>query len=184
MITIDNCSNCKYSHHQKKDGWLPSCDAFPDGKLLGVKPHYVSRKRECANGVGFEIRTNDAETLRLVRMLDDDPWLSCKKTYAQTGAPAQCPHCHEEKIQIYEKPQICSSVKFYCSECGWNHIFNRDRFRWLNQKRIRYIGNNPAFPLTNGKIYVVDWIEYGMYLVCDDKKEEYLYPLYVFESCN
>lgn len=59
MILIPNrdcCETCKHMKEEKKDGWIPCCDAFPEG----VPDNYLFSKvdvtelGECANGIRYE----------------------------------------------------------------------------------------------------------------------------------
>lgn len=54
MICIYKCTNCKHNRHVKIDGWIPSCDAFPDGMPLDFQPGKIQDMQECNNGIGYE----------------------------------------------------------------------------------------------------------------------------------
>ena len=58
MITVSSKDSCDYCIHilPNKDGWIPCCEAYPDGL-----PHdycfeivEVSKLKECAPGFRFE----------------------------------------------------------------------------------------------------------------------------------
>lgn len=60
MTLIDlPCGNCKHIHSVKKDGWIPVCDAFPDG-IPGENLLYktIDELKECNNGIGYEPKEN------------------------------------------------------------------------------------------------------------------------------
>lgn len=58
MITVADKDSCGYCKHirPKKDGWIPCCDAFPDG----IPHEYlfnhmdIAKIEECAPGFHFE----------------------------------------------------------------------------------------------------------------------------------
>ncbi len=55
MICIDDCAYCKHNRDEMKDGWIPTCDAFPDGiPYEHITNNDVKNIKECNNGVGFE----------------------------------------------------------------------------------------------------------------------------------
>lgn len=45
---------CKHQRDKLLDGWIPCCDAFPDGIPLDFKFGKVKEMKECNNGIGFE----------------------------------------------------------------------------------------------------------------------------------
>ena len=47
-------SNCKHQRDKLLDGWIPCCDAFPEGIPLDFKFGKVKEMKECNNGIGFE----------------------------------------------------------------------------------------------------------------------------------
>ena len=53
MIYIADCWNCKHNR-PVKDGWIPCCDAFPDGIPDDFPLGKVKKLGECNNGIGFE----------------------------------------------------------------------------------------------------------------------------------
>ena len=98
----------------------------------------------------------------------------------QFGIPGKCWRCGE-KAYVYSDSPLSTKVAIICDGCGETYEYESDKFQFLNKRKLRYIRHNPLFPLTFGKVYECDWMEYGMYWIRDDKDEEYLYPLYVFE---
>ena len=54
MICISDCFECKHQRDKLLDGWIPCCDAFPDGIPLDFKFGKVKEMKECNNGIGFE----------------------------------------------------------------------------------------------------------------------------------
>lgn len=48
MVTVTRCSECKY-YRGLKDGWLPVCDAFPNGDSP-----FMLDDSNCAPGYKFE----------------------------------------------------------------------------------------------------------------------------------
>lgn len=54
MIYISDCCECKYQRDELLDGWIPCCDAFPDGIPLNFKFGKAKELKECNNGIGFE----------------------------------------------------------------------------------------------------------------------------------
>ena len=54
MICIPDCTFCIHSRKEKKDGWIPTCDAFPNGIPNDFNYGNVRKKSECGNGIGFE----------------------------------------------------------------------------------------------------------------------------------
>ncbi|MCR4639522.1 hypothetical protein [Ruminococcus sp.] len=182
-ISVDFCSSfCKHRHSELRDGWLSTCDAYPNG-TYGNENYLFEFKRECANGVGFEPNER-ANPAWLKRRRERSPWVKCVRDYLQFGTPGKCGHCHSDTIHVYSDAPLTTIVTFVCYGCGKRITFQSDKEQYLNKRQLRYIGNNPLFPLTFGKIYECDWMEHGMYWITDDKNEEYLYPLYVFEIVN
>lgn len=180
-ISIGYCSYfCKHRHSKLKDGWLPTCDAYPNGRLAENYDDLFAFKRECASGVGFEPNDN-TNALWSQRRREQDPWIKSIRKYLQVGIPGECEYCHSDAIHVYSDAPFTTNVLFVCYGCGRETTFQSDKNKYLNSRRLRYIGHNPLFPLTYGKLYICDWMEQGMYWITDDKNEEYLYPLYVFE---
>ncbi len=177
-IVGDGCySFCKHRHAQLKDGWQLTCDAYPDGN---VGNDLFDCTRECANGIGFELRENaDLELLRYYT--EPILWDESMRNYLRNGTPGECLYCHSDAIHVYNDAPLTTRVTFVCYGCGKRYSFLTNENQYLNKRKLRYIGHNPLFPLTFGKVYECDWMEYGMYWIKDDKNEEYLYPLYVFE---
>ncbi|WP_147613853.1 glutamyl-tRNA amidotransferase [Treponema pectinovorum] len=54
MICIEECAVCIHQRHDLKDGWIPTCDAFPDGKPKNFNYGRVTEMKECNNGIGYE----------------------------------------------------------------------------------------------------------------------------------
>ena len=53
------CDNCIYEKREKKDGWILTCKAFPDGIDIDyVFEGHPERRKECNNGIGFTPREN------------------------------------------------------------------------------------------------------------------------------
>jgi hypothetical protein len=56
MTLIDlPCDNCKHIQPNKKDGWIPVCDAFPEGipnENLLYKD--IEELKVCNNNIGYE----------------------------------------------------------------------------------------------------------------------------------
>ena len=182
-ISVEFCSYfCKHRHSELKDGWLPTCDAYPNG-CYGSDNYLFEFKRECANGIGFEPNER-ANSAWLKRRRERSPWIKCIRDYLQFGTPGKCMHCHSDAIHVYSDAPLTTIITFVCYGCGSRTTFQSDKNQYLNKRQLRYIGHNPLFPLTFGKVYECDWMEHGMYWVTDDKNEEYLYPLYVFEIVN
>lgn len=177
-ISIGGChSFCKHRHAQLKDGWLPTCDAYPNGN---GENDLFDCTRECANGIGFKLDENaDMRVFSFCR--GKDSWNNCMRHYLQFGTPGECWRCHSDSIHVYSDAPLTTMINFVCYGCGERYTFDSDKNQYLNRRKLRYIGHNPLFPLTFGKIYECDWMEHGMYWIRDDKDEEYLYPLYVFE---
>ena len=170
---------CKHRHDEEIGGIIPTCEAFPDGDFKGCNGIRFLM-RECANGVGFEPNERCSAGL-LALWRNGNPWLACQRHYLQFGTPRECWRCHSDTIQVYCDVPLTTRVTFVCYGCGERYTFDSDKTQYLNKRLLRYIGHNLLFPLTFGKIYECDWMEYGMYWIKDDKNEEYLYPLYVFE---
>lgn len=55
MICISACVDCIHRRDYKKDGWIPTCDAFPDGMPLDFDIGKVKELKECNNGIGYEV---------------------------------------------------------------------------------------------------------------------------------
>jgi len=179
-ISVEFCSYfCKHRHTELKDGWLSTCDAYPNGNL-GDENYLFEFRRECANGVGFAPNEN-ATAVWLQRKRERDPWIKCMRHYLQYGNPGECLLCHSDAVHVYSDAPLTTIISFVCYGCGRRYTFQSDKNQYLNKRQLRYIGNNKLFPLTFGKIYICDWMEHGMYWITDDKNEDYLYPLYVFE---
>lgn len=182
-ISVEYCSHfCKHRHSELKDGWLPTCDAFPNGNH-GRENYLFEFKRECANGVGFEPNENATANWFQWRR-NRSSTITNMRNYLRFGEPGVCTRCHTDAIHVYSDAPLTTIVTFVCYGCGKRISFQSDKNQYLNKRQLRYIGNNPLFPLSFGKIYECDWMEEGMYWITDDKNEEYLYPLYVFEIIN
>ncbi|NLT08412.1 MAG: hypothetical protein GXY08_02790 [Ruminococcus sp.] len=180
-ISVEFCSYfCKHRHSELKDGWIPTCDAYPNGRLGVNYNNLFEFTRECANGIGFEPNEN-ADSTWLQKRRRRDPWIQNMKQYLKTGKPDKCMLCHSDMIHVYSDAPLTTIITFVCYGCGKRYSFQSDKNQYLNKRQLRYIGHNPLFPLTFGKIYECDWMEYGMYWITDDQGEEYLYPLYDFE---
>ena len=179
-ISVEYCSYfCKHRHSELKDGWLSTCDAYPNGNHA-YENYLFEFRRECANGIGFE--PNENATVAWFQMRRErDPWIKSMRHYLQYSDPGECLFCHSNAIHVYSDAPLTTIVTFVCYGCGRRYTFQSDKNQYLNNRKLRYIGNNSLFPLTFGKIYVCNWIEEGMYWITDDKNEDYLYPLYVFE---
>lgn len=54
MICIDGCSICKHIRDEKIDGWISTCDAFPNGIPLDFMDKNVTKMPKCNNGIGYE----------------------------------------------------------------------------------------------------------------------------------
>ena len=54
MICIDDCAFCTHNREFLKDGWIPSCDAFPEGIPHDFDYGKVKEIKVCNNGIGFE----------------------------------------------------------------------------------------------------------------------------------
>lgn len=55
MIYVSNyCAFCIHQRNEMKDNWIPTCDAFPDGKPLDWDENQVKPQEPCNNGIGFE----------------------------------------------------------------------------------------------------------------------------------
>lgn len=180
-ICIDFCNSfCKHHHSELKDGWRCTCDAYPNGLPFSADTYLFEFRRECANGVGFEPNER-ADITWYKQRRRRDPWINSMREYLKTGTPGSCMFCHSDMIHIYSDAPLTTFVTFVCYGCGKRYRFQCVKNQYLNKRKLRYIGNNPLFPLTYGKIYLSDWIENGMYWIKDDTNEEFLYPLYVFE---
>ncbi len=59
MIGFDVCAFCKHRRDEMKDGWISTCDAFPDGKPLDFDYSRVKKIKECNNGIGFEPKKDE-----------------------------------------------------------------------------------------------------------------------------
>lgn len=53
-MIVEDCALCIHRRAEKKDGWIPTCDAFPDGKPENWDYGSVRGLPECDNGIGFE----------------------------------------------------------------------------------------------------------------------------------
>lgn len=54
MVVVTDCAFCIHRRSKKKDNWIPTCDAFPDGLPHGWDYSKVRQISECNNGIGFE----------------------------------------------------------------------------------------------------------------------------------
>ena len=54
MVYVTDCSLCMHRRKEKANGYLPTCDAFPDGKPTDFDYGSVRERGECSNGIGFE----------------------------------------------------------------------------------------------------------------------------------
>lgn len=52
MITLAWCDDCK--HITGKIGFMPKCDAFPDGIPYGFDNGRDKELKVCNNGIGYE----------------------------------------------------------------------------------------------------------------------------------
>ena len=59
MIYIDDCAFCKHNKHVKIDGWIPTCDAYPEGMPKHMNDCNMHIIKECNNGIGFEPRNEE-----------------------------------------------------------------------------------------------------------------------------
>ena len=57
MVAIDLCGFCKH-YKGLIDGWLPSCDAYPDGLPRGFESE---SDKKCSNEITFEVRADKKE---------------------------------------------------------------------------------------------------------------------------
>lgn len=55
MVRVINCAVCKHNRDEMVDGWIPTCDAFPDGWPKGFDYMSTKEGKECANGIAFEV---------------------------------------------------------------------------------------------------------------------------------
>lgn len=62
MIPISDCAFCVHRRSKLKDGWIPTCDAFPDGKPHDLNEGNLHQLPECNNGIGFEPIEKEDET--------------------------------------------------------------------------------------------------------------------------
>lgn len=57
MICLTMCSLCVHNREEKKDGWIPTCDAYPNGQPL-LDKEFDKRvgAKICnpENGIGYE----------------------------------------------------------------------------------------------------------------------------------
>ena len=61
MTCINDCSFCKHQHDEMKDGWIPTCDAFPDGRPFNLNKNNRTTVQECNNGIKFEFRDEESK---------------------------------------------------------------------------------------------------------------------------
>ncbi len=54
MICISDCALCIHQRQELIKDWIPTCDAFPNGKPHGWEFSDVKPQKECNNGIGFE----------------------------------------------------------------------------------------------------------------------------------
>lgn len=57
MICITACATCVHNREELKDGWIPTCDAYPDGVPLDDSEFPERRGTEICNpenGIGYE----------------------------------------------------------------------------------------------------------------------------------
>ena len=54
MVCVNDCAYCAHRRKEKAHGYLPTCDAFPDGKPTDFDYGSVRERGECSNGIGFE----------------------------------------------------------------------------------------------------------------------------------
>jgi len=67
MIFVDwTCDSCKHKHEILIDDWKVACDAFPDGMPKGWFNVDVTKLKECANGIKYELKEKSAEKKRAV----------------------------------------------------------------------------------------------------------------------
>ena len=53
MFYFIPCDNCKHKRTIKKDGWIFTCDAFPDGRPLNFIYEHNYNEPLCNNNIGF-----------------------------------------------------------------------------------------------------------------------------------
>lgn len=54
MIYIPLCTSCVHRRDFLINGWIPSCDAFPDGVPMDFDEKSIDKTKECNNGIGYE----------------------------------------------------------------------------------------------------------------------------------
>lgn len=54
MVCVSDCAFCVHQREEKKNGWIPTCDAFPNGIPIEWDYSKVRQLNECNNGIGFE----------------------------------------------------------------------------------------------------------------------------------
>ena len=56
MMYITACASCVHRREVKKDGWIPTCDAYPDGVPLNSEFPKRRGTEICnpENGIGYE----------------------------------------------------------------------------------------------------------------------------------
>jgi hypothetical protein len=56
MVGWCKCDSCIHKHKEKIDGWIPCCDAFPNGWPKGWMKVDVEELKECnGNGYHYEL---------------------------------------------------------------------------------------------------------------------------------
>lgn len=60
MIWFNDCDRCKHKLPMK-DGWLPCCEAFPNGRPKDFDYDSIEENKECNNGIGFEPKEEPAQ---------------------------------------------------------------------------------------------------------------------------
>lgn len=58
MQCFHPCDECIHIRKTLKDGWIPCCDAFPDGIPDEVWNKNVTKLKECKNGFKYVKRTD------------------------------------------------------------------------------------------------------------------------------
>lgn len=59
MFYLTECYNCIHDRDYMIDGWIPTCDAFPDGIPMDFPYGKVKELKECNNGIGYEVKRSE-----------------------------------------------------------------------------------------------------------------------------